>query len=317
MFVLAVAERAGNPKNWEWMWRLDGDRVHEQEVDNRLAPPRLRTEGDAPGTFVSEQEEPAAKADDSAVQAGGRELDAVQDDTVFRPAEREAWFELLARVRKEDPAVLRAQSVGRVAYLQLFKQPAEYRGRIVTVSGSARLAYRVQAPANDLGIKEYFVYWLHPHGGPNSPIVVYALGAPTGFPSIKDKDVDGQTTTLHEDVEVTGAFFKRWAYAAKDGTYTAPLVVANVPQWQRRAASNAGVGMPLGVRELGLLAAGALVLTIWLTAVAWKRTRRSWRSERYFSPPSQLAGARNIDVGPPTSEAMQALEREMGDREGR
>ena len=67
--------------------------------------------------------------------------------------------------------------MGRVAYLQLYKQSADYRGKMVTVKGTVRLAYRVAAPANYLGVKEYCVYWLYPAGGPDSPLIVYALHA--------------------------------------------------------------------------------------------------------------------------------------------
>jgi len=70
----------------------------------------------------------------------------IQDDTlIFRPAEREIWFHELARVHDLDQAQLEKASLGRVAYLQLHKQPADYRGRLVTVKGTVRLAYRTAA----------------------------------------------------------------------------------------------------------------------------------------------------------------------------
>src|SRR5205823_3960873 len=54
----------------------------------------------------------------------------IQDDTlIFRPAEREIWFHELARVRDSDQAQLEKASLGHVAYLQLHKQPADYRGK--------------------------------------------------------------------------------------------------------------------------------------------------------------------------------------------
>src|SRR5262245_32779331 len=59
----------------------------------------------------------------------------IQDDTVvFRPAEREIWFHELGRVVGAGAASLRRQSIGRVAYLQLYKQPGDYRGQLVTVA---------------------------------------------------------------------------------------------------------------------------------------------------------------------------------------
>jgi hypothetical protein len=232
----------------------------------------------------------------------------IEDDTVFRPAEREIWFHRLALVRDRSAEELRQRSAGRVAYLQLFKQPDEYRGKVVSVKGTVRLAYRVQAPGNYLGIKEYFVYWIHPEGGPTSPIVVYALAAPPDFPEIHDKDLDRRTTKLNEDVEVTGVFFKRWAYPAKDGTYTAPLVVANVPDWRPSALALAGAETNIRPAEIGAVALAALLIAVCLAVVIWYRTRRR-RPADEFVPPN-IAALGNLSLAPTTQESLRQLERE-------
>jgi hypothetical protein len=267
LFVSAVAERAADPKMRQWLRQMNqSDGGQEQAVDSRIEP-RLRTQHDDPGTIVAVmQPQPVSEP----------LLSEVQDDTVFRPAEREVWFSLLERVRDTEADELRQQSAGRVTYLQLFRQPIEYRGKVVTVSGTVKLAYRLQAPQNDLGIKDYFVYWIHPYGGPSSPIVVYALEAPAGFPPLKDKDVQGEMTPLHEEVEVTGAFFKRWAYAAKDGAYTAPLIVARSIQWQQRLAANGGeTPMPMEPGKLAAAIVAALLFTVGLSAIVWRQSRRT------------------------------------------
>src|SRR5439155_14119909 len=106
---------------------------------------------------------------------------AIQDDTpVFRPAERDIWFHELARVRDADEAELHKSSLANVAYLQLHKQPADYRGKLVSVKGSVRLAYPTRAAENELGVKEYCVYVLQPVGQPDALIFVYALYTPVG-----------------------------------------------------------------------------------------------------------------------------------------
>jgi hypothetical protein len=200
----------------------------------------------------------------------------IQDDTVvFRPAEQDIWFHELARVRSRQAAGTPAAP--QVAYLQLSKQPAEYRGQFVTVKGAVRLAYRVPASQNYLGIKEYFVYWIHPAGGPDSPLLVYALTAPPGFPAVTDRNGSAAQSArkLREDVEVTGIFFKRAAYAAQSGAYTAPLLIAGEPKWLRPAASDAPARPPFSPLEFAIAAAVALVLAICLATVLWKRSRRS------------------------------------------
>jgi hypothetical protein len=233
----------------------------------------------------------------------------VEDDTVFRPAEREIWFHELARVRDTPPQDLQRQSVGEIAYLQLFKQPADYRGEVVTVSGTVKLAYRVRAPRNYLGIEEYFVYWLHPSGGPDAPIVIYALGAPRGFPPINDKDIDAATTKLHEEVEFTGVFFKRWAYPGKGGTYTAPLILASQPQWVPRPSLNSRIAgfadSPSGLATL--VGAGMVLAIIALLVVSSLGARSRLPSEE--QPPS-LQALRDMPTPPTTEESLRQLERE-------
>jgi len=233
----------------------------------------------------------------------------IEDDTVFRPAEREILFHLQAEVRDAEPQELKQRSLGQVTYLQLFKQPKEYRGRVVSVKGTVRLAYRVQAPANHLGIKEHFVYWIYPDGGPSSPIVVYALEAPAGFPAIADRDLDRKTTKLREDVTVTGVFFKRWAYPAQEGaTYTAPMLLARVPAWRPNTLDLTAGRAGLSRLELGAAVIAALLMAACITAVLWYRTHRP-RPADEFAPPN-IADLQNIKLRPTTHEALRNLERD-------
>ena len=132
---------------------------------------------------------------------------AIQDDTpVFRPAEREIWFHELGRVRDASEEQFDKDALKSVAHLQLHKQPADYRGKVVSVKGTVRLAYRTPAPANELEVKEYCVYVVQPVGQPDAIIFVYALDAPPGFPRLgtDSGDLKGK---MREDVEVTGIFF--------------------------------------------------------------------------------------------------------------
>jgi hypothetical protein len=240
----------------------------------------------------------------------------IEDDTIFRPAEREIWFHELARVRDTPAPELREESLGQVAYLQLFHQPDDYRGQVVTLKGTVKLAYRVRAPENYLGIEQYYVFWLHPAGGPTSPVVVYALGAPPGFPEIKDKDLDRETTPLSEELAVTGVFFKRWAYLAKDGTetYTAPLVLANVPQWTPAPAIiTAAERMPLTLGNLAAVFAATMVLALLVGLVLFRMAsiRRPPTSDE---PPADMAALRDVELKPTANEALREMERQARSR---
>jgi hypothetical protein len=238
-------------------------------------------------------------------------LARIEDDTLFlRPAEREIWLRLQGLARDTDPAELRRQSAGQVSYLQLFKQPNEYRGRPVTIRGTAMYAYRVSVGENYLGVKEHFVFWINPDGGPTSPIVVYAIDVPPGFPAI-EANRDGDMTRLHEDLVVTGYFLKRGAYLGKDGTYTAPLVIANVPEWNRREVTLADTArFSFGPAWLVPTIIAALVISALLFALVWWRLKRAEAESHAIAagPHDRQISFDHVTIGASTEEALRAME---------
>ena len=141
----------------------------------------------------------------------------------------------------------------------MFRQPNQYRGRLVTVSGVVHRANRVELLPNDYGIKQYYQVWLWPSDNPSAPIVVYCLRLPQGFPTGME---------LAEQAEVTGYFFKRWAYQANDALRTAPELLARTLQWEQRPvmtppqpAETWPIPLVVGVAALAaLLAAGIVYL---------------------------------------------------------
>lgn len=204
---------------------------------------------------------------------------AIQDDMVQRPQEKAAWFRYFQEVRTQSPELLKSRSAGPTGFLPLYKQSADYRGKVVTVRGVVRLAYQVDAPPNRAGISSYYLFWVHPAGGPNSPLVVYCLDLPAGFPPVKNKDRDRGTTPLNEEVEFTGVFFKRWAYESQGGIHVAPLLLARSPQWQGSASPSEELTMT----KLVLLVSGTAVAG---SLVAWFLFRRAGDTNRAAPPVS-------------------------------
>jgi hypothetical protein len=64
--VLALAERAADPKTWHWLTKMDEQAKAPPTVQNRLMPKATRTEHDPLGTFVSSNDEDE-EADETAV----------------------------------------------------------------------------------------------------------------------------------------------------------------------------------------------------------------------------------------------------------
>lgn len=205
-------------------------------------------------------------------------LDSVRDNTVFRLAEKDAWFRLFEQLERRDLADLQRASPGYVGFLQLYKQPTAYRGKLVTVSGTVRMGYYREAPKNFYGISGYYVFWLKPAGA-KSPIVVYCLEIPAGFPDVAKLERAGERPQLDEQAEFTGFFFKRWAYRAQDDTRLAPLILAKAPRWEPRPDASRAADQPPGVWFWTALFGGTGVFGVGLALVFYWLTRRAPPSE--------------------------------------
>jgi hypothetical protein len=184
------------------------------------------------------------------------QLQTIRDDTVFRRAETEAWFSwfglLTSAVEMKSVAGIQPTPVN---FLQLFRQPDENRGRLVRVSGVVRRAHQVAAQPNDQGIAHFYQCWLFPDEVGGNPIVIYALDMPDGFPI---------GMGLREEVAFTGLFFKRWAYQAKGGIMTAPLVLAANGAWTPRPLPT-----PIRLPSLPWVAAALGLAAVVGGGIAW------------------------------------------------
>jgi hypothetical protein len=286
--VLLLILGAGNPRNWTWLTggnappaavaRLDQP---EHVVIARAAepnePPQAGSEAGPPGP----QDKPAEAPDEVRRFPGVRMdyLSAVRDDTVFRPAESDAWFHLFALVARTSDEELQQASEGPVAYLQLDQQPREYRGRLVTIDGIARAARRITAPANAFEVKHYYQVWLQPDRQSDGLIVVYCTQLPTGFPLGEQ---------IAAECSATGFFFKRWAYPSQGGITTAPLVIAKTLSWQPPPVVAEGPPPPPLGEQLLIAAAAALLLAIIALLVILRRGRTS-PAVASAEPPSDVA----------------------------
>ena len=194
-------------------------------------------------------------------------LTRVRDNTLHRGVEQEAWFHLFEILKQTPEPVLFQRSTGAASYLQLFQQPSEYRAKIVTLRGSARMISRFRAPRNIYGITHYFRIALRPQGGPDNPILIYSLEMPSRFPIPREPETHRD---VREDIECVGYFFKRLVFRSSDGLRTAPLVLAKVPRWYPPPA-----GLSEAMPGPLWMSAGALICLLAAIAIAWIAYRQT------------------------------------------
>jgi hypothetical protein len=304
--TLILMREARQPDRWRWLWAGDGRRPAVADRPRTAARPRVASATQdrlPPGVLQS----PVAPSSPSTGQlhrllpgVDREALAAVQDDTVFRPAERDAWFNLFGVLKANDAEQLEQASTGNVGYIQLFEQPDHYRGQLVTIRGQARRALFRSAPKNDIGIDGYYQVVLRPADGPNSPLIVYCLDLPEGFPSGEG---------IREDVTVTCLFFKNWAFPTRDDIRCSPTLLARTLSWLPPA--------PVAVRPvrmsqlLAMVVATAIASVLIATWIVRRSNRLTAAHQRLPTDPATVA-ENELEA----SQVAAGLQRLVGSEEG-
>ena len=158
----------------------------------------------------------------------------IEDNKSFRRSGELAWYRMYQQIKhmRNEYGNLDRLSFGATSFAQLYRQREFQRGRLLTVKGNVRQAYKVSSVANPLEIDEFYVLTIRVRDD-DSPVIVYCLEAPSSFPNVPNKDPNGDTLLLNQndEIKLTGYFFKIWAYSTPEGTYTAPLIVADTFKW--------------------------------------------------------------------------------------
>lgn len=294
VLVVMLVLLSGDPRNWRWFAPEAAPPEPEQRVTRAADDVTLAVADVHPapnGEPVEKAGEPAAVATGLKMFPGVRSdyLDSVRDDTVFRPSESDAWFHLWELIGRTDNAALVKASEGRVSYLQLEQQPNEYRGHVVTVSGTVRAAKLVAAPENGFGVKQYYQLWLQPDRAQPAVVVVYCHDLPEGFPL-------GER--VEADVTTAGFFFKRWAYPSQTGIVTAPLVMARTVDWRQPPPAAAPAARNVAEDLLWAVAVSLVLAVLALGIVAW-RSRSAPRRKKPQGDDHQVGAVlAELDAGP-------------------
>lgn len=323
MLVIILMFEAADPTNWEWLWAGPPQELTEAEIANKTYETRLAPAADPERSLMVDEfisELPDESVDDVQVdQQGGyfpgvkpRLLATVRDDMLLIPSESDAFYHLCAVLRDADAAELQEACLGRKGFVQLYEQPKEYRGRLVTIRGEVRHAEQFEANPNSYGVETLWKITLRPAGGPNLPIIVYALEMPLGFPEGAD---------IHEEAAFTGFSYKRAAYQAKGETTggetrTAPVVIAKIGHWnpppEKKGPSATVWAVVTAVIGAAILAAG-LAMFVYLRSVTMADVTAQYHAAARAGQ-RELAGLEKADLGPGVNEKLQQIAAEH-DRE--
>lgn len=179
-------------------------------ADNRIEPPKKDDQAEKlimPGDLKAPEAKPVFAGEGKLLFGGARSktFDVLEDDTVFRSAENNAFFSLLKVMQDADERDVELASIGPKTFVQLYQQSDVYRGEIVTVGGVVeRVIPQTQPLPNKQGIEKYYEIWLRPDGG-RLPIVAEVLELPDDYP-----------TGTRPAVDVSGFFYKRLGYASQE-----------------------------------------------------------------------------------------------------
>jgi hypothetical protein len=267
--AMIAARQAGDPRLWRWLFAgqaASGDArdkagvlgVARGEIDTRLR--KSTATADPPDVVVIQAPIEVGGTSGKRLMHGIRPewLTAVRDDTVLRGgAEHEALYSLLKLLNESDESTLARASRGPASYLQLFKQPAEYRGELVALRGTVVQAGYRQAAKNEQGVDGFYKLVISPDDHRSGLIFVYCLELPQGFPA-----GDG----ISCDVELIGLFYKRWAYSAQDGIRTAPLLLAKSVTWTNPpgSAPDSAINWPGIATSVVIAGVVCLMVVLWV-----------------------------------------------------
>lgn len=241
----------------EWLWFRPRLPDPPRDIDTALEAVRgPDPTGEAVRLEIVSDEPDPFLVDAAGLSAPPAALSQVKDDTFFRDADMDAWLQTWLTLREAGMAGLARAAAPRVSFAELFGQPRSYRGRLVRFKGTLHRIEQLRAPDNNYGIDTYWQGWLEHARGPAAPIVLQFLELPAGMPV---------GMKVHEAVDVTGYFFKRYAYNAADTIRVAPLVMALEPKWMPISAQ----GMrPSSLPVWALVTMGAAVAAM-LAAGRW------------------------------------------------
>ena len=184
------------------------------------------------------------------------------------PLEVEAYAQTLILAHTTATKALEKHARADLTFVQLFREPAKYRGEVVRIGGRMKRIRRYDDPperARQAGISHIYEGWLFNDDFGANPVCCVFTDLPEGLRVAE---------TMEEKVDFVGYFFKRYRYKAGDTPKPnqwrdAPLIIGRVASVSpmRNASTTDDWGRtlaPIFLSLIGGTAAFVVLLTLWL-----------------------------------------------------
>lgn len=200
-------------------------------------------------------------------------IDLVRDKTpVDRGREAYAWFSTWAQVF-DQPLKTETQETATVT--QLLSQPEAWRGRSLTIDGTALRVERKNATFNALGIEQYYVIWIKPNHPSIYPFCVYTLVAPESLVSEDESGIQA----VDQMVSTTGIFFKNRLFNAsvkeQSEAAFAPVILTSMVESRAGQGMTGNEGTPFPSFSMTLLSIATIATLAMIIAMTIYRSTKT------------------------------------------
>lgn len=185
-----------------------------------------------------------ARADSTeTIQIDRSRLEGVADNSpLVRSGDKAAWDYLFERLGQYSPREIENAPAMQVGFIELDRQPVEYRGRLVKISGRLLRCEFIPLPKEsgpfdhdepEIAEKNddknnrsgFYKSWIQLEDRKDIPICVCSLRIPKGL------SADG--TDRNDPVSVTGFFYKKQLYLSDaDEEVSTPTILAKTFRWK-------------------------------------------------------------------------------------
>ena len=117
-------------------------------------------------------------------------------------------------------------------FVDLFRNPTDYHGKLVTLTGHVRKLVEMPADQNPYGIERLYEVWFFDQHSQSNPSVVICTSL--------DPRLKPEPETLIDHCRVTGYFFKNMAYDGQRDLRFAPLLIGQKLEYFPPAPSELG-----------------------------------------------------------------------------